>query len=410
MTRRRGRIELSRWGVVEDPLRQRSEALTTRTISVERAARLVEQADFRGRPAAFALRPPDVIFHSATLPEAVRAAPPAERQTMLRFEAARQVQTDPEALEVDCWPLPPGNRTGANTMIVAARREALERWVAFFQEVGLELSRIDVLPCALLRSAWRAGLPKEASQPRGDEATQRESPSGSAPQSPSGSAGHRLAAPAPAEPHQCLWGVLDVGFSGSLLAVALGNQCVYVRGLATGGDAFTSALVDALRVDYGTAETLKRRYAQPGPRTAEPPGASDTEGPGPSPAAAPASQLARPAEATGQHELAEIRGLVDTVLRSRVRSLAADIERAFAYAMESYPEAVPVGLYLCGGGAKLGRLSEDLQELLGIAVARLNPCADVVMPARGLPVQEGQQAHLAGCIGLALGDLPETGN
>jgi cell division ATPase FtsA len=273
------------------------------------------------------------------------SGPRTQRTTMLRFEAARHVQVDPETLEVGLWPLPPGNRSGSNVMIVAAKREVLSRWVGVLDAIGLELSEVDALPRALLRVAAHAGLPTAESDRPASES---------------------------------LWGALDIGFSGALVAVALGSQCVYVRAIALGGDSFTAAVRDALRVDYGTAERLKRQYRSPG----------QVEG---SPAAG------------DQGESAQLQGVLHSVLQGRVRTLAGEVERAFAYAMESYPEKTPVGLYVCGGAAKLAGLPAGLRQRLGIEVKLLNPCCRVEVPAGGIPVQETHYPSLAACVGLALG-------
>lgn len=359
LAHRAGTTELYRWGVVEDPLHAQPATADLRDLSVERTARSVSQSGFCGRTAALAFKPPDASFHAAALPDALRAAPRLQQLATLQFDAARQMQADPAEVCVDFWPLPPGNRSGNNVMIAAARREVVDRWSAFVDAVGLELWRIDVLPHALLRSAWRAGLPgQQAQRPVGE----------------------------------CLWGILDVGFSGSLLVIVLGHACVYVRTSPVGGDALTTTVGESLHVDYGTAETLKRRH------TLQASAESDRRPASEPPPAPPDAEVK-----SGRTD--ELDDLVHTVLRSRLRSLADDIGRAFAYAMESYPAAVPTGLYVCGGGAKLARLPEVLGGLLGVDVARLNPCAGMASARAGPPVQEVHQPNLAGCVGLALGDV-----
>ena len=366
LTRRRGGVALHRWGVLEDPLRSRLETDDICASAAERTARFVRQTGFRGRAATLVLRPPDVTFHAVTLPDALSAAPAAQRQTMLQFEAARQIQATPEEIQADYWPLPPGNRSGTNAIIVAARRTVLDGWLDFFNVIGLEPSRIDVSPCALLRCAWRSGLP--------------------------GNRGERSVG-------ECLWGMLDIGYSDALLAIALGSQCIYVRTLPIGGDAFTTAIAKMLKVDYGVGETLKRRYIPPG---ATQPSQEQQDSPADSRCYKGTTGPSR--EAAGA-DLDELGGAVHTVVRGRLRALAVDIERAFSYAMESYPEATPVGLYVCGGGARLTQLPEALQKLLGVEVVVLNPCARVTPRPSAPPVPEVHFPNLAACVGLALGDI-----
>ena len=351
---RRG-VGLQRWGMMEDPLRQRPESHTVEPRSIERVGRLMRQGSYRGRRASLALKPPEVSFHAAGMPDELHTVPRTQRLTMLSFEAARRLQVDPETLEVDCWSLPPGNRNGNNVMIVAAEREVLNRWQGVCENLGLELSCVDVLPCALLRSAWRIGLPGET----------KDRPA-----------------------HEWLWGVLDIGFSGALIAIALGSQCIYVRTMAIGGDAFSSAIEAALHVDYGTAEVLKRQY--------QPPKTKDDE----------SVTLSAGTAANGKSkQLDEMADLQHSVLQGRLRALAGEIERAFAYTMESYPEATPAGLYVCGGGAKLAGLPQALQQWLGIGVEVLNPCQQLPQSSRALPVPAGHYFNLAACLGLALRDV-----
>lgn len=335
---RRSAVCLHRWGYIEDPLRCEIQSeMPARALPIDRLTRLVEQAGLRGREASLALKPPDVSFQSTKLPTAVSQAPRNAQVQGLRLEAAHHMQCSPDELEVDFWHLPAGNRAGCNVMVVAVPRETLDYWGQLVEQIGLTLARVDVLPCAHLRTAWRSGIPGAT-----DESSL----------------------------HDQLWGVLDIGYSNACLTLALGNQCVYVRGLSVGGNSFTTAIRETLDVDYQTAESLKRQLSSP-----------DQAGP------------------LGSSKVLE------PVIRMRTRSLAVEIERAFAYAMESYPEAHPCGLYLCGGGAKLAGVDQGLQGLLGIDVQRLDPCADLDTGRSARPVGAHQISGLATCVGLALGDL-----
>ncbi|MFH1747148.1 MAG: pilus assembly protein PilM [Planctomycetota bacterium] len=350
-------IELHRWGILEDPLREQPAPEQIVVPSVERTARLVNQSGFQGNSATLALKPPDAYFHSTQLADELWSAPRAQQLSTLQFDLARQLQGDPGDYVVDFWPLPPSNRSGNNVMVVSASHEVINRWYRFFTAVGLELLCIDVLPCALLRSARRSGMPGPSST---------------------------------SHSHDRLWGVLDIGFSGSLLAVALGDTCIYVRSSPIGGHSITTTVGNTLQLDYGTAETLKRNCATP---------RQEPEASGCTPTGI--NQIPE----TLQHRMAELNSLVQPVLRSRMRALAGDVGRAFSYAMKSYPEATPTELYVCGGSAKLINLPETLQELLGIDVLRLNPCLGITPQRHGLPVQTTHQPSLAACVGLALGDI-----
>lgn len=343
-----GRLRLERSAVIEDPLRERPAATVSDERAIERTRRVLQDVRLRGHTVGIALKPPDVAFHTVAVPAALQAAPRRELLPALKLEASRQLQVEPGELEIDYWPLPPGNRSGENLMIVATRRSAVEAWERFVASLGLTLTCVDVLPCALLRAAWSAESP---------------------------------AAPASAAGPQTLWGVLDVGFGGALLTLAVGSCCVYVRPLSPGGDTLTLAVADALQVDYKTAELLKRSVA-----------ASD--GPAGERAAAPGTRIA-----------SDVQQVVEGVLRAQIRALAAEVERALAYALESYPQAQLGGIHVCGGGARLGLLAGGLREALGIDVRQLDPAVGLAAGAADALQRPRDAALYAGCIGVALGEL-----
>ncbi len=318
---------------VEDPLHEAPHAALPGSAS--RAARLVTQTAFRGRVADLALRPPDVAFHLANIPVDYDPAKQDEWQSLLRYDAARNLDCDPEMLEVDWWPLPPGNRTGNNVMTISAKRDTIENWQSYFAACGLTLRRIDVLPLTLLRAALRMGLPRATTPDR----------------------------------NNALWGILNVGCTSSLLTVVLGAHCVYVRSLAVSGGTFTSEISRSLDVDYRSAEALKRRIA------------TDWE----------------------QSTEDELLGLGAGIVQQSVQGMAAEVQRAFQYAMEGYPEAVPTTIYVCGGGARLTPIVDWLSEALGVKVEAFNAleCIEVA-PGAVTPVP---QTLSAVCVGLALGGI-----
>lgn len=340
-----------RLATLEDPLRD--DAASNERLRLERAARLVHQSGFYGREAVIALSPPDVAFFPARVPDTLAGAPRAQWLTLLRFEAARQAQCPPDSLEVDFWPLPPGNRMGDNVLIVSVPQPVLQRCTDFCRSIGLQLARVDVAPCALLRALQR-----------------------------------HAAAPAPAS--NTMWGILDIGHAHSTLTVGVDHSAVYVRPLTTSGTSYTHAVAHALGLDFQTAELLKRRYNA----AAAPAGQ----------AAAVATAAAEPAAARPRRWSDEVSNLADVLaplLQARNRLLAAEVERAFGYVLEAYPAAAHGRLYLCGGGGRLAGLDCALTEFLGLEAVSLG-CAGVT----GLRGDPQSLARLSPqCLGLAMGDL-----
>ena len=232
VSRDRAGLTLHKWVAVEDPLRERPDGDALGEAPVERTGRLIRQSGFRGREVILALKPPEVSFLTIKAPEALLNSSREQMLTGLKFEAARELQCDPKTLVVDGWRLPEGSRSGDNYMIAAIAEDTVKDWSRFADSTGLLVRRIEVLPSALLRAA-----------PRGDPGEQKS-----------------------------LWGVLDLGYGSCVLTLAKNAHCIYVRQLSVDGDSLTMAIRDALGVDYGTAEILKRQYRPPAQAVRQPVG------------------------------------------------------------------------------------------------------------------------------------------
>ncbi len=340
VSRDRAGLTLHKWVAVEDPLRERPDGDALGEAPVERTGRLIRQSGFRGREVILALKPPEVSFLTVTAPEALLNSSREQMLTGLKFEAARELQCDPKTLVVDGWRLPEGSRAGDNYMIAAIAEDTVKDWSRFADSTGLLVRRIEVLPSALLRAA-----------PRGDPGEQKS-----------------------------LWGVLDLGYGSCVLTLAKNAHCIYVRQLSVDGDSLTMAIRDALGVDYGTAEILKRQYRPP---------ADDAAG-----------RRRDDRSDGGDMPLA-----VHTLMKSQINALIAELERAFGYVMESYPELSPTVLHVSGGGAKLNGLCDTLHERLGIGVRPLDPCQGLKTGRSASPVEEDSHACLAASVGMAIGDV-----
>lgn len=365
---------LRQWAVSQDPLRERppivSGAVQKESVIAQRAARMIRQAGFRGCDVLLGLNPPDVGFVPLTIPGAMLAVNREELLRALSIQAAREMQADPTTLIVDYWKLPcvkrkSDKRDTENVMVAAASAQAVAAWSDFVESIGLNLRHVDVAPCALLRAIWSRDADPQAT------------------------------------PH--VWGVLDIGFSHSVLTLAIGPECVFVRELTLTGDALTIAVLTTLEVDYENAEMLKRQVS-----VAKMPGASPDQ-PHPSPAETAQGgvivKTERRARAGNWGDVFSRR--VGAVLRGRLKSLAQEIEHAFTYVMENYPDVSPAktGLFLTGGTSLLDGFSDHLSELLGVDVEILDPTTNLAaLPSAHCPTT-ANYPHLSTGVGLALGDL-----
>lgn len=346
-----GRVRVHRLRELAGQLGASPDRASARALGGERVRRIVAQAGCSGVAASVALSPPEVNLQLVTAPAEMFSATTSEWNTLLRFEAARQLQVEPDGLEIAAWPLPKQN--GGPTVISAAiPRTTVQSYRDCFAGLGLELGRIDVLPLALMRAAWRAGVPGQSQQSA-----------------------------------DALWGILELGVHSSCLAIAVGSQCVFVRNLNIAGDAFTNALMESCELSYAAAETLKH-----------------------DPAASVLEQPARTDDSpTQQHPLVMVDQLtgVQTALRSKTRLLTAEVRRAFTFALENYADTMPVGLYLCGGSARLAGLAEHMAESLGVVVQVLTPvkCLGAGATEKADDPLLHDPANVA-VVGLALGDAP----
>lgn len=345
LVRRSGRIQLHRLRSITSHLHDPPDRAASRKLGTERARRIVNQAGFYGVTASIALSHSDVNFQMVSAPAEMFTATTSEWNTLLRFEAARQMQLEPDALELAAWPLP--KQSGGPRVISAAVSTAtVQSYRDQFAGFGLELARIDLSPVALLRAGWRAGVPGK-----------------------------------PQHPAEALWGVLELGAHSSCLTIAVGTQCVFVRSLNIAGDAISQALTEACELSYAAAETIKQD---------------------------PVVTVVEQAASEQEHPLAlaeQITAICSTI-RSKTRVLTSEVRRAFTFALENYADSMPVGLYLCGGSARLAGLAECMGESLGVDVQTLTP-RKILGPLGCGPCSDPllDDPAAAAVVGLALGDL-----
>lgn len=320
-----------------------------------RLARIVKQRGWRGNTASVALQPPEASFTILDVPKEMFGVRDDEWNTMLRCEAARVSQADPDDLEVAAWPLPSRRPDGGTVMLTFAQRAVTLELRKLVHQCGLEVARVDVFPLALLRAGWTAGIPG-----------------------------------LPENPQTALWGMLEIGARTSLFIVGYGSRCVYVRELGFSGDQFSRDLAEAMEIDFAVADRVKRDMSLP---------ASTVGGVTFGQAAEGTNSLT--SVATLAPPTANTRGF-----RKGFRTITAETRRALTFAIERFADASPTGLYLTGGGSQLVGLREHLEENLGLPVIALTP-RDVLGADSGGQSDEtlDDPRFLAAC-GLALGDLP----
>jgi len=171
-------------------------------------------------------------------------------------------------------------------------------------------------------------------------------------------------------------GILDLGHCNARLILCLGEVPVLTRVLDAGGSRWTGLIAEWFGISSQSAEVHKC-----------------DQGVLPDPAAAGAAP-------------ATLNGLLHTVLRAELETLASQIERSYAYVLQYYPRSAAGGLLLTGGGAALPNLDRYLARKLGIDVRAAafepDPGPTRLKDARPADLQKIPLSELAVAVGLAI--------
>jgi hypothetical protein len=323
-----------------------------------RLTRLVGQGNFTGNEIGLVLSAPEVRFCALRLPKNALAQPAQRIRQALAWEVAREMRTDPSALEVRYWPLPPGHHQGLNVMAVALPIEQALAWHERLARERLHLRRIEVSPCALVHLATR------------------------------------MWTPAPNE----LWGVLDLGFRRTTLTVVLGRVPAYIRSLSVSSDLWTRRVAAGFEVAHAGAERIKRMHGiQPGERGIRP--------------------AQRDQTLLGARDTPSV---IFGLVREPLDNLTSQINRCFSYVLQNFSDVSASRLLLAGGGANLRGLAEYLELQLDVAVALLatevetadgtpGSARAVELPPWERPLPNGTiRPETAAAAGGALLDLEEA--
>jgi len=319
----------------------------------QRIQRALSQRDFRGRIVVLGISPPDVAIHPLGIPMAQDPAGAGAKgrdstlAQVARMEIQRLASFGSDTVVTDWWPVPPGRGTDTTAMGVAARTDQVNELCDLCDMMGYECRRIDVSPCAAARFGFQLHPPAD------DQ----------------------------------VWAALDVGARSTRLIVCINDVPVLARSVGDGGQDWTERIAAALEVTPESAEVLKRdhgipagRGPQPLERPAEAPGSAHVLEPPNSlggrtvwiprmNSGAPETTPAAASSASATQTLTEVASMIYSVLKPRLDRLAREIERSYAYVLQSYPNRSAGPLLLLGAGSRMKNLDHFLGERLGIQVA-----------------------------------------
>jgi type IV pilus assembly protein PilM len=158
---------------------------------------------------------------------------------IVRFEAKQQIPFPLEEVVWDYQKISEGIVTDdglaleAEIGLFAMKREIIARYLAQFQQCGIEVHIIQISPLALCNYAIHDLVEKDKSDSEeGEDDT-------------------------PAGKKRCVV-VLDLGTDSSSLVINDGNKIIWQRHISIGGNHFTRALTKDMKLTFAKAEHLKR--------------------------------------------------------------------------------------------------------------------------------------------------------
>jgi len=177
---------------------------------------LLSTAGIRGSRVVTALGGEAVIVRELKLPE----MPQAELEQAVAYEAERYLPYGVREVSRDFQVLGKAPEEGQiEILLVAARKEVVNRQLAVLQMTGLSASVLDVAPFSMLRAVSRRD-----------------------------GAGTVV--------------YVDLGAESSDIIIMEGDRLRLARNISTGGNAVTKAIAEALSLEMGAAQTLKEERAQ----------------------------------------------------------------------------------------------------------------------------------------------------
>ena len=304
---------------------------------------------FVGRRSSGALSPPDVEYQLLEVPPIMLEQSVDRLRTALRIEIDRQMPWPMEEAEVAVWPTRDDASCKVPIVVVAARRQAVQNRLDLLDSQRIVCERVDVVPFAMISLLQAASETKT-------------------------------------HPGDQVWGILDLGHTSSRLYIVHGDRPIYTRVLLGGGMEWTETIAKTLHIDAAVAEKYKRAY-------------------GIRPTDRGFGSLVGRLAVISENELPSV---FYAILRPVLDNLATEIERSYRYAMGQFPGSQAGPLYLIGGGARLGGLTNYLNGHLGVPI-RMPDAGPRFMDVESEGPGTAHSLHLplnfcvlAPCVGLAI--------
>jgi type IV pilus assembly protein PilM len=227
---------------------------------------------------------------------------------------------------------------------------------------------------------------------------------------------------------------VDIGCVATRCIVARGNEIYFARTIPVGGDHFSRATANALKIKLDDAKLLRVRIAQMAPMTAAPEapepappprndasvdnsfallGAGMASSRGEATPPAPAKAPEAPASGPVDEELAKQAKLVEAACKDPLSRLIEELELCRRYYEATFPKNPIDRLVFIGGEARQKTLCQQIARRMGLAahvgdpMVRLNKNSDMGIEM-GIDRRQPQPGW-AIAIGLSMGPTAGTG-
>ncbi len=213
---------------------------------------LLKALDSHGTAIVTAVGGPGTVVRSVPMPKMSAQ----ELKTALSFEAEKHIPFKLDEVFLDAPILSdlPNNRQ--EILLVAARKDLVNAHLELLTSAEAAAQVVDLEPVALA-NAWEVSRPEMGSH-------DSEITSGAA--SDSRSHDSEITSGAASDSRSQAVGLVHIGGRGTILNFFSGIRLKFTREIPYGGESFTQALAEALKMDVSEAEKLK---CEPGERTQE---------------------------------------------------------------------------------------------------------------------------------------------
>ncbi len=268
--------------------------------AAELLSMLVRSHGLRGRKAASVIPSGSLTFRHMNVPE----MPEKDFREAVKWEIKKEVNFPPGELISDyvVTEHDTGAEGGVPVIAFAARRTVVDETIRIFKEASLELVVMETVPTALLaafdlNNIWEDGVS---------------------------------------------YAMLDIGVSGSTLAILKNRKLGLVREIAFGGESLTRALSSGLNKGMEESEELKLSYGLEG------------------------------TDETGAQ--------IKKILSDSLDGLASEILRSFDYYQAQFRGGTVSRLFLSGGTARLKGIDALLSKLTGTECFVDDPLRNIRVP------------------------------